>query len=403
MIPRLQPYLKLSDLSSLFSNRDNVFESFEKRFAELTNSKYALLLPYGRSAVYFFLKAFQIRQQEIILPAYTCQSVIGPILETSNIPVFADSKEENFNINENDISSHITKNTKSILVAAMYGTPIQLDFYEQLKTKRPDIHLIGDYALGLFTYLTKQKEKALDVFDLAFFSFGLGKELTFLGGGALITNNRDLYHKVKKIRDEHCLQPSFKFILKTLTKFLAVYFLFKPALYPLLYYLSEKTTMLNREKGLTVGTQHNLPYDFYLFPTQFQIRFALHRLKRIQNYIDDRKRAIDAYYDEFKKISTTKVKRFILPKYCDTMSHFPILVSSSERDALLGHFIKNNIHTTVIFKKTLDAFYNCCSRSDSCLRHAQSYANEMVVLPLYHRLQSSTIKRVVSVLHTWQQ
>ncbi|MBF0510215.1 MAG: DegT/DnrJ/EryC1/StrS family aminotransferase, partial [Deltaproteobacteria bacterium] len=164
------------------------------------------------------------------------------------------------------LTGAVTGRTKAVIVAAMYGTPIDLDFYRTMKNR--GIRLIGDYALGLLTFLTKQKD-ALDVFDLAFFSFGLGKEVSFLGGGALITNNEEIYRRIKELRDQSCRSAPINRRVKGLLKFWGAYLLFRPEFYHLLYLLSEKSSLLDQEKGLTEGVAQNLPEDFFYPPTSW--------------------------------------------------------------------------------------------------------------------------------------
>jgi dTDP-4-amino-4,6-dideoxygalactose transaminase len=400
MIPRLRPHFKASDAVFLFGDSRNVYEDLEQHFAGLTNSKYAVVLPYGRSALYFYLKAFDINKQEVIVPAYTCQSVIGPILETENIPVFADSKAYGFNMDEGSIAPLITGNTKAIVTAAMYGSPIDLDHYIKLKTNHKDICCIGDYALGFLTYVTKQKEDALKAFDIVCFSFGIGKEVSFLGGGVLITNDEDIYRKIKEARDAACTMPDGKTLLRVLLKLFAVYLLFNPLFYKVLYLLSEKTHLLDEEKGLNIGVSENLPGDSFILPTRFQMRLALNRLENIGKYIQNRKMVLDNYYEEMKKIAGVARGRIILPAYCDTLSHFPILVPVKDRDEILRYLTKNNIHSTVIFKKTLNEF---CADSGRNYRlpHAGEYAAAMVVLPLYYGIPLRTIRKVVALIGEW--
>ena len=170
MLPRLRPYVRGQDLRWLFRHNAGLVDEFERRFADLTGSQYALLLPYGRSALYFFLTSFGITDAEIILPAYNCQSVLGPIFETRNTPVVVDSLPDQFNLNAALLQAAITPNTRVIMASAIYGTPLPLEAYQQFRGR--NMYLIGDYALGLFTFLTEQAQRALETFDLIFFSFG---------------------------------------------------------------------------------------------------------------------------------------------------------------------------------------------------------------------------------------
>lgn len=391
MIPRFKPYVKFHDLRFLFRNSGNLYEEFETYFAKLTGSKYALLLPYGRSALYFFLKSFYIEHQEIILPAYNCQSVIGPILETKNIPVCIDSKYDDFNMDERKIPEAITEKTRVILASAMYGSPLPLEAYKHLRGK--GIYLIGDYALGFLTFLTRQRE-ALDAFDLVFFSFGISKEITFLSGGMVITNNERIFRRLKTFRKAFCQCLNLSFRLKIFTKFLGTSILFSPLFYSMLYFVSEKTSLLDKEKGVTIGIRNNLPADFAYLPTSFQVKLAFDRLRQIETFLQEKTRIIDAYYHRLAHWKTLR-----LPPYLPTYSHFPILVDPNERDTLLRFFLAHHIHTTVMFKDPLNQFYE--GTREQHFKNAEHYTQGLILLPLYHKMNDAIIERTLNILQTW--
>lgn len=393
MIPRFKPYVKIRDITLLFQYQQNLYEEFETNFAQLTGSKYALLLPYGRSALYFFFKSFQLEQQEVIMPAYNCQSVIGPILETNNIPVFIDSKEDDFNLDERLIPDAITPNTKVIIASAMYGSPLPLEFFKTLK-QTGEFYVIGDYALGFLTYLTTQKEKGLDAFDLIFFSFGLSKEIAFLSGGAVITNNEEIFLKLKAYRDTYCSPASLSFKTKIFLKYLGAYLLFTPSLYRLLYFLSVRTPLLDKEKGLTVGIKNNLPADFPFLPTKFQIKLALKRLHDISWFIREKAAMIEYYYHRLRGM-----KGIHLPKQCLTYSHFPILIEEKRRDDALHFFINHDIHSTVMFQTTMNMFDP--ESQENHFPHAEHYTRSSVLLPLYYGIDNHILDSAIEILQQW--
>jgi len=394
MIPRFKPYLKMRDLRYLFKQSRDIHESFETYFAELTGSRFALLLPYGRSALYFFLKSHQIENQEIVLPAYNCQSVIGPILETQNIPVFVDSKDDDFNMDEQKLDGVITDKTKVVMPSAMYGSPLNTDYYKQLRGK--GIYLIGDYALGLLTFLTGDKQKVLDTFDMSFFSFGMGKEVTFVSGGVAVTNDEALYRKLKASRDAYCKPSNLKHQLKILLKFLGACILFKPLLYGALYFISEKTHFLDKEKGLTIGIKDNLPNHFEYLPTPFQVHIALDRLSNIDEFIQEKAERLSYY---FKRLKGRQWAHLHLPCDLPTYSHLPVLLERNKQQDLLEFFLANHMHTTVMFKAALNVFYDPTRTMH--YENAERYAETIVLLPLHRAMRDHTIDRTLEVLEKW--
>lgn len=65
--------------------------SFAKKFAELHTAKYAQCVNTGTVAIQASLKAIGIRPgDEVIVPAYTWEGTVGPVLLVNAIPVFVD-------------------------------------------------------------------------------------------------------------------------------------------------------------------------------------------------------------------------------------------------------------------------------------------------------------------------
>ena len=90
MIPRFHPDFGLLEFITLFKRNKNAVKQFEKRFAKKFQSNKAIAFPYGRSALWCFLKSLDIHDSEIILPSYTCSVVAHAIKLSGNIPVFVD-------------------------------------------------------------------------------------------------------------------------------------------------------------------------------------------------------------------------------------------------------------------------------------------------------------------------
>ena len=90
MIPRFKPYLNHKEFKRIFSFKKNAIENFEKDFSRVFNTVDTVTFPYGRSAEWAFFKALDIRNTEVIIPAYTCSVVAYAVSLSQNIPRFID-------------------------------------------------------------------------------------------------------------------------------------------------------------------------------------------------------------------------------------------------------------------------------------------------------------------------
>ena len=189
----------------LTSGRFN--DEFEKDLAKFLNVKYVLSTNSGSSANLLALSALTSyklgnkkvkKGDEVITVASGFPTTINPIIQLGLVPVFVDCKEETVNIDENKIEEAITKKTKAIFVAHTLGTPFNLDKILKL-CKKYNLWLIEDScdALG-----TKYKNKYVGtVGNIGTFSFYPAHHITMGEGGAVVTNDLQLYKILMSFRD----------------------------------------------------------------------------------------------------------------------------------------------------------------------------------------------------------
>src|SRR5512136_487707 len=109
IIPRYHPYLNFDEMKSLYDSSENVVQKFERNFAKLVGSKYAVTFSHGRSALYCILKSLDIERKEILIPSYTCGIVPSVIIDTGNSIRFADISLADYNMIVDDAIKKISK------------------------------------------------------------------------------------------------------------------------------------------------------------------------------------------------------------------------------------------------------------------------------------------------------
>jgi len=186
-------------LDSAFADGHYVQE-FEGNFAKAHNAKYCVAVNSGTAALHASLMALDIAQgDEVIVPANTFFSTPLTVTLTGATPVFVDCKSEYYNIDVNKIQDAITTNTKAIITVHLYGQPSKLEEIKAIADKH-GIYLVEDCAQA---HLAEYKNKYVGNFGICgCFSFYCGKNLGAYGeGGAIVTNNKDLYDRLKMIKN----------------------------------------------------------------------------------------------------------------------------------------------------------------------------------------------------------
>ena len=117
---------------------------FEKKFNEMFNVKYSISMNSCTSALECSLKILK-KKGEVIIPSWTWVSTANAVLNTGNIPVFADVDINSRNLSYKQIEKNITKKTIAVIIVHYAGLPCEMDKIVNLAKKRK-IELIEDSA-----------------------------------------------------------------------------------------------------------------------------------------------------------------------------------------------------------------------------------------------------------------
>lgn len=172
---------------------------FEEKFAEYLGVKFGVAVSSGTGALHVALLALGIGEgDEVIVPAFTMASVWMAVLYTGATPVFVDCEKDNFNIDPSLVEAKISKNTKAIIPVHIYGHAVDMDPVMKLARKHK-LKVIEDAAEA---HGAEYKSKKCGSFgDISCFSFYANKIITMGEGGIVLTNNRAIAEKAKKLRD----------------------------------------------------------------------------------------------------------------------------------------------------------------------------------------------------------
>ena len=170
----------------------------EEAFAHRFRAKYAISFVNGTATMHAALEAHGIQPgDEVIVPPLTMSATTFAVLQANGTPVFADVDPDTFQISAASIAERITPRTRAIITVALYGLSPDMDPINALARKHGLLVIEDNAECLLATY----KEKMVGTLgDCASFSFQSSKHITSGEGGMLITDNRDLADKVRKVQ-----------------------------------------------------------------------------------------------------------------------------------------------------------------------------------------------------------
>ena len=164
-------------------------KAFEKNFAQLTKSKFAIGVASGLDALLIALKALDINQgDEIIVPSNTYIATWLAISQmgANIIPVEPDPKT--YNLDPSKIEEKITTRTKAIMPVHLYGQACNMTEIMQI-ARQHDLYVVEDNAQA---HLAKWEEQVTGTFGLVnATSFYPTKNLGALGEAGCITTDAE--------------------------------------------------------------------------------------------------------------------------------------------------------------------------------------------------------------------
>lgn len=181
-------------------------EEFEKKLAVYVGTKYVLVFNSGTSALHALMLGYNFGPgDEIIVPSFSFIATANASLFVGAKPVFAEIEDKTFGLDPQDIEKKITKHTRAIMPVHYGGQACQIQRIQEI-AKKHGLLLIEDAAESLGA---KIGEKKVGTFgDSAVFSFCGPKVITTGEGGAVVTDNLNLYEKLKLIRSHGRLETA---------------------------------------------------------------------------------------------------------------------------------------------------------------------------------------------------
>jgi dTDP-4-amino-4,6-dideoxygalactose transaminase len=174
---------------------NQIADSFAQAFARFHGAKYGLAVANGTIAIEIALKAAGIQPgDEVIVPAYTWEGTVGPILLLNAVPVFVDVDPDTYCLDAKLIAKALTPKTRAILPVHLAMRFADMDEIVRIARGR-NLVVIEDCA---HAHGGKWRNKGAGATgDLGCFSFQSSKLMTSGEGGAVITSNLEYMERAQ--------------------------------------------------------------------------------------------------------------------------------------------------------------------------------------------------------------
>lgn len=177
---------------------DSKVLQFEQLYAEQLGVKHALGVTSGTTALYTAMAALEIGPgDEVILPAWTWYADYDAVVLCGGLPVFAEI-DESLAIDPEDIEHRITPRTKAIVPCSLQGGVADMDPIMEIARKHK-VRVLEDLSQCVGGRYHGQFLGSIG--DIAINSFQLGKTITAGEGGAVVTNDPELFERALRFHD----------------------------------------------------------------------------------------------------------------------------------------------------------------------------------------------------------
>lgn len=360
---------------------------FECALAEFVGAKYAVALSSGTAALHAACFVAGIKEgDEVITTPITFAATSNSILYLGGRPVFADIKENTYNIDPQQIEKKLTSATRAIIPVDFAGQPADLEKIHQIAQKHGLVviedaaHALGaeykSYSQsevpgpGSKTNSRRKKEEWIKVgscghCDMTVFSFHPVKLITTGEGGVVITNNKDYYEKLLLFRSHGITKNAKK--------------------------------MRNKEEGPWYYEMGLLGYNYRI--TDFQCVLGLGQLRRLQEFLAGRKEIVKMYNQAFQNIEeviTPYERPQVKPAWHLYVIRLKLSQLTATRRQIFESLRKSNIGVNVHYIPVYyHPYYQELGYKRELCPKAEKYYEEALTLPLFPRMKDRDVLKVI--------
>ncbi|MBR0598676.1 lipopolysaccharide biosynthesis protein RfbH [Sinanaerobacter chloroacetimidivorans] len=317
---------------------------------------------------------------EVITTALTFPTTLNPILQNGLIPVFVDVEEGTYNIDASKIEEAITEKTRAIMFAHTLGNPAEMDAITELANKY-NLYVIEDTCDALDSLYDGKRCGTFG--DISTFSFYAAHHITMGEGGALLTNNLNLYRQALSIRDWgracYCQTGEENPMGACGNRFGHVI------------------------EGLPEGYDHKYVYSnigYNLKPLDIQCAMGIEQLKKLALFSEKRKANFTGLYDRLKKHESFFILPRSLPKAEPSWFSMPLTLRDSSvitRRELVQYLEDHRIETRMLFAGNIikqPAYKNISYRISGNLNHTEKVLNDTFFIGVYPGITPEMISYV---------
>lgn len=367
LINRSDIWEVIKTLKSPFLTQGPKVKEFEDAICSYTGAKYAIAVSNGTAALHLCMLALDIQKgDEVITSPNTFLASANCVLYTGGTVKFADIKSETANINPLEIEKQITSKTKGIIPVHFAGQSCDM---EKIKTiaEKHNLFIVEDAAHAIGSDYKNTKVGSCKYSDMTIFSFHPVKTITTAEGGAITTNNKELYEKLLLFRNHG---------------------------------MTKNPEVLIKNDGPWYYEMHELGFNYRM--TDIQAALGISQLKRLDKFASKRRELVNYY----KKLLAKDERFSFLEEISDSKACFhllPLLINfekiKADKKEIFNKFAEKGLNLQVHYIPVhTQPYYKKLGFKEGDFPAAENYYKKAVSLPLYVDLNYNDIEHIVKII-----
>lgn len=335
---------------------------FEAALCAKTGARYAVAVSSGAAALHVAALAAGVASgDEAVVPAITFAATANCICYCGGTPVFADVDPDTLLLDIKDVERKITDRTKAILPVHYGGEVCDMDAYAGF-AKRHSLAIIQDSAHSLGSTVRGRGQG--EYIGQQIWSFHPAKTITTGEGGAVTTNDGELYKALLRLRSHGITRETSQYV--------------------------------NEDAGGWYYEMLELGFNYRL--TDIQCALGISQLKKLARFSERRAKIVE-YYDSVFAGMPLRVQQS--PEWSQPTRHiYTIRLDDKSRrrevfDKLRAKGIGANVHYIPVYWLP---YYEKLGYKRGLCPVAEDAYERMVTLPLFADMTDGMVEYVVSAV-----
>lgn len=365
--------------------QDRLERYFQPYFAQWYASGTSALA----AAVSAVMSLTTIRKPEVLLPAYGCPDLVSAIIHAGAIPVLVDLEPRSPWMSLAALEKRIHKNTVAVMAVNLFGIPERAGDLRALAVKH-GLKIIEDSA----QYFPRSVDAGSWFGDYIILSFGRGKPVSLLHGGAVLSRSAEDRQKLPQVQVHRSdgkvgMRASFFFWLKST--------LYNRLISPRLYWLPEALAFLNLGETRYEALPEISGFDDNILACLFA---------NIQAYQNIQSELTRHYDDIFAQCKHVKLHPLLngqtAPAHGFRLSRYPLLAENRAlRDHAYQQLRQCGVGCSRMYQNALPAIpaVPAYIRKQGPFENAACFADCLLTLPLHTRIRQQDLARTEAVIN----